>query len=96
MNSQQQYYIAKGVDDPVPIFFFDPVDFVLMVTFFGLGIITKQLMVGIILSWGVLKLSKIMRKGAKRGSMMHSLWKFGIAQDKRLKKFNSLKTDYTN
>tara|TARA_B100002049_G_scaffold229110_1_gene204339 strand:- start:85398 stop:85688 length:291 start_codon:yes stop_codon:yes gene_type:complete len=96
MSDGNQYYIARGIDDPIPIFFFDPVDFVMIVTFFGLGIIMKQLLVGIVLSYSVFKLSKIMRKGAKRGVMPHSLWKLGLLQDKGMKRFNSLKTDYIN
>lgn len=96
MSDGNQYYIARGIDDPIPIFFFDPVDFVMIVTFFGLGIIMKQLLVGIVLSYSVYKLSKVMRKGAKRGVMPHSLWKLGLMQDKGMKKFNSLKTDYIN
>ncbi len=94
--SQDDFYISKGIDDPVPIFFFEPIDFILMVTFFGLGIVMKQPLVGIFLSWAVLRVSKAMRKGAKRGMMNHSLWKLGLFQDRKLFRFNALKTDYTN
>ena len=96
MSNENQYQIARGVDDPIPIFFFDPVDFILIITFFGLGIVMKQLIVGIVLAYSVFKLSKIMRKGAKRGVMPHTLWKLGLMQDKGMKRFNSLKTDFTN
>lgn len=93
-NRNELYYIAKRIDDPIPIFFFDPVDFVLLVTFFGLGIVTKQFLIGAFLAWAVLKLSKMMKRGAKRGAVMHSLWRVGLLQDKSFKKFNPLKSDY--
>jgi len=96
MSNGEEFYIAKGMDLPVPIFFFDPVDFVLMITFFGLGIVMQQLLVGFVLSWGVVKISKLMRKGAKRGVMAHTLWKLGLMQDKGMKRFNPLKSDFIN
>jgi type IV conjugative transfer system protein TraL len=94
-NNGNLYYIARGLDDPIPIFFFDPVDFVLLVAFFGLGIVTKQFLIGAFLAWAVLKLSKVMKRGAKRGAVMHSLWRVGLLQDKSFAKFNPLKSDYT-
>lgn len=96
MSEQNQTYLAKGLDDPIPIFFFDPVDFVLITTFFGIGVVMKEMLVGIFLAWGVMKLSKIMRKGAKRGVMAHTLWRLGLMGDKHLTRYDPIKTDFIN
>ena len=96
MSESNSNYIAKGLDDPVPIFFFDPVDFILILIAFGLGIVIQRLEIGIVLAWGVMKLAKVMRKGAKRGVMNHSLWRIGIISDKNLSRYDPLKTDFIN
>ena len=51
MSEQNQSYLAKGLDDPIPIFFFDPVDFILITTFFGIGVVMREMIVGFFLAW---------------------------------------------
>ena len=96
MNEQQNYYIAKDIDKPIPIFFFDPVDFVLIIMAIGIGIIFKIPLIGFILAYFVFKLSKFMKKGAKRGAMAHAMWRFGIIGDKNFKNYNCHHNDFIN
>lgn len=73
--------IPQGVDEPVPILFWSPQDFMTALMGVGIGILLDSLLLGVFLGWAVLKLGKRLRRGAKRGATIHFLWGLGLNLD---------------
>lgn len=78
--------IPTRVDNVVPILFWEPVEFVTAIVIFGFSFIAGMLLVGAILVFILLKTTKRMKRGAKRGAAQHALWSFGLVVDSSLKK----------
>lgn len=72
-------YILKGLDEPVPILFWTPMEFIVMVMILGVGIVAKQLLFGMIGAYICLKISRKLSRGAKRGQSKHGLWRMGVS-----------------
>lgn len=82
-----QRHIPTRADDPVPMLFWDPFEFVLAITAFGMLMILANPLVGVAVGGFVLWASKRLKRGAKRGAAQHACWAFGMMADKALNKF---------
>lgn len=69
--------IYKDLDAPVPILFVDPMIFMMLILSVGIGIVAKQLLLGLVLATFVMWLGKIMSRGTKRGQAKHTAWRMG-------------------
>lgn len=78
--------IGKGIDDPVQIMFWDPMEFVIAITLLGFGMLSGLFVVGAILAVGTLMGARKLKRGAKRGAVQHFLWHVGISVDPLLRK----------
>lgn len=87
MEEDEFHRVPRGLDTPVPILFWDPAELTVAILLLGLGIILKQPIIGIGGCFGFLQLSKKLKRGAKRGQGMHTMWRFGIEVDPLLKKY---------
>lgn len=86
--------IPLKADNPVPIMFWEPVDFVAGITIFGMGVALKMFMFGAIGCVLTLMIATKLRNGAKRGAAQHWLWYMGLNMDRalsrlKLKSWNS-------
>ena len=86
-GSQGERHIPTRADDPVPMLFWDPFEFVLAITAFGLLMILANPIIGALVGGGVLWVSKRLKRGAKRGAAQHAVWAFGMLADKALNRF---------
>ncbi|MDN5872952.1 MAG: type IV conjugative transfer system protein TraL [Sinobacteraceae bacterium] len=80
-------HIPTRADDPVPMLFWDPFEFVLAISAFGLLMILANPLVGAAVAGFVLWGSKRLKRGAKRGAAQHACWAFGMMADKALSRF---------
>ena len=78
--------IPLTVDNPVPILFWDPVDFIAAMTIFGMGVALKLFLFGMAGSIAVLIVATKLRQGAKRGAAQHWLWYMGLNIDVALQR----------
>lgn len=85
--TEGNYVVPVGVEKPVPIMFWEPLEFVLATTLVGFGIITGVWVLGFAGAGGILIVSRYLRRGAKRGVMQHFLWSLGLPMDAPLSKF---------
>lgn len=76
------------LEAPIPIMFWDPLEFVLALILMGFGIISHLWVFGLLGGLGVLFGARYLKRGAKRGAMQHYLWAHGLQLD------NSLKTKF--
>lgn len=76
--SIEKRVVFRGLDKPVPIFFWDPMVFIVMTMVVGVGIIAKQLLLGIFGAYLAAKIAKKLARGAKRGQSKHALWRMGV------------------
>ena len=79
--------IPQRADDPVPILFWDPFEFVLAVCSFGLLMIFANPMVGMLVGIFVLWAGKKLKAGTKRGAAQHAIWSTGLMADKGMVRF---------
>lgn len=85
-NGQDLYHtIPRELDSPSPIFFWEPMEFIMALMFGGMLIAFDQTMAGIIAMICLLKWLPILRRGAKRGAAQHFMWSIGLPVDKALK-----------
>lgn len=77
-------HIPSRADDPVPILFWEPLEFVLGVSVLGIGIALNLWFTGALLSVGLLWTMKRLRRGAKRGAAQHALWSAGMQIDRSM------------
>lgn len=76
--------IPVTADNPVPIMFWEPVDFIAALAIFGMGVAMKMFLFGAVASVATLIVASNLRKGAKRGAAQHWLWAMGLNIDKSL------------
>lgn len=81
---QQAHVIPYDLEEPIPILFWDPLEFTLAITLIGFGIISKLWVMGLLAGGLVLIGSKYLKRGAKRGAMQHFLWARGLNLDSAL------------
>jgi type IV conjugative transfer system protein TraL len=83
---RQSHLLAQDVDSPVPIMFWDPVEFIIAISLLGFGILMNAWILGIVGATLVLMLSKKLKRGAKRGAVQHWVWRMGLQVDVSLAK----------
>lgn len=76
--------IPLKADNPVPILFWEPVDFIAGITIFGMGVALKMFLFGGIGCVLTLMIATKLRNGAKRGAAQHWLWYMGLNMDRAL------------
>lgn len=80
----ESHKIYKKLEDPIPILFWEPLEFIFALGFFGIGIVFDSVVFGgsggVLVLWG----AKYMRRGAKKGATQHALWGAGIKIDPAL------------
>ncbi len=76
--------IPYDLEAPTPIMFWDPLEFVMAITFMGFGIIMNLWVFGVVSAAGVLVGSRYLKRGAKRGAMQHYMWARGLQMDAAL------------
>lgn len=82
----QSHRVYHNLEAPIPIMFFDPIEFVLAVVLMGFGIISGLWILGFFGGAGVLIGSRYLKRGAKRGAMQHFMWSYGLQLDAPLSK----------
>lgn len=76
------------LEAPIPIMFWEPLEFILAICLMGFGIIAHLWVFGLVAGAGVLIGSRYLKRGSKRGAMQHFLWAHGLQADAALvKKF---------
>jgi hypothetical protein len=83
---EQSHQMPFDIEAPVPIMFWDPLEFIVAVTLIGFGIITKAWIFGVAGGTAVLMGSRYLKRGTKRGAMQHFLWGHGLQMDPALTK----------
>ena len=73
--------IPLSVDEPIPILFWNPIDFIAALTIFGMGVALKLFLFGMVGGVLVLIVATKLRQGAKRGAAQHWLWHMGLNID---------------
>lgn len=76
--------IPLTVDSPVPILFWEPVDFIAGIAIFGMGVALKLFLFGAVGCVITLMVASKLRQGAKRGAAQHWLWQMGLTIDSAL------------
>lgn len=84
--SQEAHVVPKDLEAPIPIMFWDPLEFVLAITLMGFGLISKLWILGLLGGAGVLLGARYLKRGNKRGAMQHFLWAHGLQMDIALTK----------
>jgi hypothetical protein len=79
--SHESHNIPFDLEAPVPIMFWEPLEFTLAVTLMGFGIISSLWIFGCLAATGVLIGSRYLKRGAKRGAMQHFMWAHGLQVD---------------
>jgi len=79
--------IPMRVDNVVPILFWDPLEVSVAIAIFGFSFLVNLFLPGIVLVILFLKITRAMKRGAKRGTSQHAVWAFGANIDTALKKF---------
>lgn len=85
MNASR-YKTVRDLDTPVPIFSWDPIEVIAAVLLVGVGFVIRMELFGFLSAYILLKVSKHLKKGAKRGQMQHLLWRVGLEMDPLMKK----------
>ena len=81
---ENSHVIAFGLESPIPIMFWEPLEFVMALTLMGFGIVTSLWILGMAAGVAVLIGSRYLKRGAKKGAMQHFLWSLGLQLDKPL------------
>lgn len=84
--NHESHTVPYDIEAPIPIMFWEPLEFVLALTLMGFGIISGLWLIGVAGSVGVLMGAKYLKRGAKRGSMQHFLWAHGLQLDIAMKR----------
>lgn len=80
------HLIFTELEDPIPIMFWDPLEFILGISLLGFGIISNLWMIGLAAGGLVLFGSKYLKRGSKKGAAQHAMWKAGLQFDPCLTK----------
>lgn len=83
---EQSHSVPFDLEAPIPIMFWDPLEFVIAITFMGFGVISHLWLFGIAIGTGVLVGSRYLKRGNKKGAMQHFLWAHGLQMDSALSK----------
>lgn len=83
---EEAHRVPFELEAPTPIMFWDPMEFVTAISLMGFGIISKLWIFGMISGGAVLYGAKYLKRGAKRGTVQHLLWAFGLQLDASLTK----------
>ena len=83
---EQAHIVAFDIEAPTPIMFWEPLEFVMAITFFGFGIISNLWVLGMVSGTAILIGSRYLKRGAKRGAMQHYMWGLGLQVDPALSK----------
>lgn len=81
-NEQSLRRIPLTADNPVPILFWEPIDFLAGMTVFGMGVALHLFLFGLVGGWAALMIATRLRRGAKRGAAQHWLWFMGLSVDR--------------
>jgi len=84
-DDQRLHKVAQEVDAPVPILFWDPIEFIIAIAVMGFGMLLNMWMLGALGAMAVLYFSNKLKRGAKRGAVQHWLWSVGMQIDPFLK-----------
>lgn len=92
------HIVPFDLEAPIPIMFWDPLEFVLAIVLMGFGVISGLWAFGLLGGIGVLYGARYLKRGAKRGAMQHFLWGHGLQMDPVLmRKFKpAWLNDYTD
>lgn len=82
----EAHLIPFDLESPVPIMFWEPLEFTLALTLMGFGIVANVWLLGIIAGFSVLLGARYLKRGAKRGAMQHFMWAHGLQLDAALSK----------
>ena len=85
----EAHMVPFDIEAPTPIMFWEPLEFIMAITFMGLGVVMNAFVFGMLTGLGVLWGAKYLKRGAKRGAMQHFLWARGLELDTALKKFKA-------
>mgnify|MGYP001302874816 CR=1 FL=1 len=83
-NPHASHAMPYGIEEPIPIMFLDPIEFIMVITFIGFGILSDLIILGGAGAFIVVALSRYLKRGAKRGAMQHFMWSLGMQIDKNL------------
>lgn len=90
MSGQRNEHALRKIpltaDNPVPILFWEPVDFIAGLSIFGMGVALHMFLFGAVGSVATLMVATKLRQGAKRGAAQHWLWFMGMNIDRALKR----------
>lgn len=81
------HFMPQEVEAPIPILFWEPLEFILSVAMAGFGIIANAWVPGMIGATAVLIGSRYLKRGARKGAAQHILWAIGLQLDPALKRF---------
>lgn len=92
-----EHVIPTDIEKPVPLLFWEPLEFVLSLCLMGFGIIAHLWVLGMASAAAVLIGSRYLKRGAKQGAMQHYLWSLGLQLDKPLSRMfpPAWKNDFT-
>lgn len=79
------HLLPFDLESPVPIMFWEPLEFILAICLMGFGIISHLWIFGLISGIGVLIGARYLKRGSKRGAMQHFMWAYGLQLDNSLK-----------
>ncbi len=75
------------IEEPTPILFWSPLEFVIAVSLAGFGIIAGASTLGMLVAIGVLTGARKLKHGARRGAAQHFLWAIGLQVDPAMRRF---------
>lgn len=85
MDDMAHLVPPADIEAPVPILFWEPVEFIVALTLAGFGMLAQMFPLGIVLAASVLVGARYLKRGAKRGAVQHFLWSMGLQLDPGLK-----------
>lgn len=83
---QESHMVPFDLEAPIPIMFWDPLEFIFSILFMGFGIISHLWVFGMVGAIVVLIGSRYLKRGAKKGAMQHLIWAHGLQLDAALSK----------
>lgn len=78
---QDIHRTVKDIDKPIPILFWDPLDFTIAISMIGFGLLFNMWAIGMLAGAAVLVGAQKLRRGAKPGAVQHWLWSMGLQLD---------------
>jgi hypothetical protein len=83
-NERALRKVPLMADNPVPILFWEPVDCIVGLAMFGMGVALHMFLFGAVACAVTLMVASKLRQGAKRGAAQHWLWFMGLSIDRAL------------